>query len=70
MSEPRRMVEVEGRTAKEAIDEGLRQLGVGRDQVEIRVLAEENRGLFGMGGAKLAKVRISVKESDVPQTEF
>lgn len=56
-----RSVTVEGRTVQEAIGKGLAILDAGRNQVSIRVLGEERRGLFGMRGAKPARVRLSLK---------
>jgi spoIIIJ-associated protein len=56
-----RSISVEGKTVQEAISRGLTLLGVSRKQVKVRVLAEENRGLFGMRGAKQAKVRLTLK---------
>ena len=54
-------IEVEGRTTKEAIDQALKQLRVTKDRVNIKILSEENRGLFGMHGNKLAKVKVTLK---------
>jgi len=48
---------------REAIGKGLAVLGVSRDRVSIKVLSEENRGLFGMRGAKPARVRLTLKSS-------
>jgi len=53
-------IEVEGRTVEEAVKKALRELRLRRDKVKIEVLAEEKRGLFGMPGAKPAKVRVSL----------
>jgi spoIIIJ-associated protein len=53
-------IEVEGKTVEEAIDKALKVLKLTRDKVKIRVLSEEQKGLFGMPGAKPAKVRISI----------
>lgn len=55
-------IEAEGKTTKEAIRLALKKLGVPRNKVEIKILSEEDKGLFGMEGAKLAKVRVTVKE--------
>lgn len=55
-------IEAEGKTTKEAIRLALKELGVPRNKVEIKILSEEDKGLFGMEGAKLAKVRVTVKE--------
>lgn len=45
----------------EAIEKALKELKVHRDQVTIEVLCEEEKGLFGMAGAKLAKIRATKK---------
>jgi len=51
-----------GRTADEAIEAALLDLGVDRDKVLIEVIEEGNKGLFGILGGKEAKVRVSLKE--------
>ncbi len=56
-------IEVEGRTIEEAIKKALKQLKLPRDKVKIEVLSEEKRGLFGMPGAKPAKVRVTAAEA-------
>jgi len=53
-------VEVEGKTVEEAIEKALKELKLPRNRVKIESLSEEKKGLFGMAGAKLAKVRVSV----------
>jgi spoIIIJ-associated protein len=60
MAKKRLSVEVEGKTVEEAIRAALEQLKLKRNQVDIEVLAEEKKGLFGMPGAKPAKVKASV----------
>ncbi len=55
-------IEVEGKTVEEAIKKALKELKLPRNKVKIEVLSEEEKGLFGMAGAKPAKVRVSVKE--------
>jgi len=57
-----RTIEVKGATVKDAIEKALKKLNVSRDQIEVKVLSEENKGLFGMRGARSAKVRITLKE--------
>jgi spoIIIJ-associated protein len=52
--------EFEGKTVEEAIKKGLQELKLLRQRVKIEVLSEEQKGLFGMSGAKPAKVRITV----------
>jgi spoIIIJ-associated protein len=56
-------IEVEGSTVEEAIKKALAQLKVPRDKVQIKVISEEEKGLFGMPGARPAKVRVSLKET-------
>ncbi len=58
---PPRSIEVEGRSVQDAIAKALALLRVPRSAVTIRVLAEENKGLFGMRGAKPAQVRATLK---------
>ena len=53
-------VEVEGKTVEEAIEKALKELKLPRKRVKIESLSEEKKGLFGMAGAKPAKVRVSV----------
>lgn len=55
-------IEVEGRTSQEAIKLALQQLRVGRKQVKIEILSEEDKGLFGMKGAKPARVKVTLKK--------
>lgn len=55
-------IEVEGKTVEEAIRIALKKLGRKREEVRIEVLSEENKGLFGMEGAKLAKVKVTLKK--------
>ncbi len=56
-----RSITVEGRTVHDALAKALSILGVPRKSVMVKVLAEENRGLFGMRGSKPAKVRVTLK---------
>lgn len=57
---PKSSVEVEGKTVEEAVKKALRELKLPRNRVKIEVLSEEEKGLFGMPGAKPAKVRVSI----------
>ncbi len=61
MRKANKSVEIEAATTEEAIDAALKHLGVKKDQVSVCVLSEEQRGLFGMKGAKPVKVRVTVK---------
>jgi predicted RNA-binding protein Jag len=53
-------IEVEGKTVEEAVKKALKALNIARKKVKIEVLSEEEKGLFGMPGAKPAKVRVSI----------
>jgi spoIIIJ-associated protein len=62
--EAKRSVEASGRDVEEAIAQGLAELRKTRDEVEIEVLSEGSRGLFGLG-AEEARVRISAIKPQV-----
>lgn len=53
--------EVEGGTVEEAIKKAAEFFNVSRDEISVKVVCEEKRGLFGMEGEKLAKIRVSLK---------
>jgi spoIIIJ-associated protein len=55
-----RSIESEGDNIDQAIDRALRTLQVDRDQVEVEIVADATRGLFGFGGTK-ARVRATVR---------
>ncbi len=57
-------IEVEGKSIEEAIQEGLKKLGVSKDQVDVKILNEGSTGLFGLMGTKPACVRLSIKGSN------
>ena len=54
-------IEVEAKSTQEAITIALNKLYAKREEVEIKVLREESKGLFGMIGQKQAKVRVILK---------
>lgn len=55
-------IEVEDITVQEAIKKALKELHATKKEVTIKVLKEEKKGLFGMQGAGLAKIRVTLKE--------
>lgn len=59
-------VEVEDKTTEEALERALKELSVSREQVGVKVIHEATKGLLGLG-AKLAKIRVTLKE-DVSST--
>ena len=54
-------IEFEGNTVDEAIGKAVIALGVPKNKLDIKIVCEEKRGLFGMQGAKAAKIKVSVK---------
>ena len=62
MKDMRTSIEVEGATVEEAIKKALNIMQVKRDEVNVKVVSEEQKGLFGMEGAKLAKIIVSLKK--------
>lgn len=57
-------IEAEGKTVEEAINTGLAELGAGIGDVDITVLNEGSKGLFGLFGSRMAKVALSLKQED------
>jgi spoIIIJ-associated protein len=53
-------VEAEGHSIDDAIERALQRLGVSRDKVEIEIVSNSTRGLFGLGGRR-AKVRATLR---------
>src|SRR4030042_2256609 len=62
MSQQRATLEIIAPTINEAIEKGLVELELPREAVEIEILDEGSRGLFGLGSHQ-ARVRLIVKQS-------
>lgn len=56
--------ESSGKTVEEAITAGLEKLNLSIGEVQVDILDEGSKGLFGLFGSKLARVRLTVKEVD------
>jgi spoIIIJ-associated protein len=56
-------IEVEGKTAEEAISKALAELKAELEQVDIKIINEGKAGLFGLMGAAPALVKVSLKET-------
>lgn len=54
--------EFEGQTTEEAITKAEKAFGMDREKMAIKVVCEEQKGLFGMRGAKLAKIKVLLKK--------
>jgi spoIIIJ-associated protein len=55
-------IEKTGKTVQEAISAALAELNLTEEDVDIEVLEEGNKGIFGIIGSKIAKIRATVKE--------
>ncbi len=67
MSEEKTTLEVIALTVDEAIANGLGQLGLPREMVDVEVLDAGSRGLFGLGGRQ-ARVRLSIRWAEKSQS--
>ena len=54
-------IQTKGKTVSDAVSEALLQLGLRRDEVEIKVLEEPKAGLLGFIGSRAAKVLVRKK---------
>lgn len=61
MSEKSKSFEFEGPTVEDAIKRATESLNISREDFDVKIVCEEKRGLFGMGGAKPAKILITLK---------
>ena len=68
MSLQRTTIEIIAPTINEAIENGLTELGLPREEVKIEILDEGSRGLFGLG-AHQARVRLIVKQNIPDENE-
>lgn len=64
----RKSIQVSAKTVDQAVEKGLAQLGLSRDQVEVQVIKEGSRGVLGIG-AEEALVSILLPEPEVPVAE-
>ena len=60
---------VQGKTTAEAISNGLKELNVSKDRVDIKVLEEhEKRSFFSILAPRVVKVELTLKEKEEKQT--
>jgi len=55
-------MEVEDVTVEKAIRKAIKALHVDRKFINIEVINEEHKGLFGMQGAEPARIRVTLKK--------
>jgi len=63
MSDTRAVLEIIAPTIEEAITKGLDELGMPEEAVDIDILDEGSKGLFGLG-SRQARVRLSIKADE------
>ena len=56
-------IEKTAKTTQEAISLALEELNTDMDNVDIDIIEEGSKGIFGLIGSKMAKVRVFLKES-------
>ena len=66
MENTKKNFEIEGCTVEDAINKALKLLGVSRDEISVKIVCEEKKGLFGMEGEKPAKIKVSLKKKNNP----
>lgn len=62
-----KMVISEGKTSTEAIEKGLKQIGLPKELVEIKILEENKKSFFDILAPKTVKVEIKEKETPKPE---
>ncbi|SEO40575.1 spoIIIJ-associated protein [Amphibacillus marinus] len=62
-----KQVTASGQTVKDAVQSALEQLNTTEDQVNIEVIDEGKKGMFGLFGAKRAIVKVTIKVDPVNQ---
>ncbi|WP_077298703.1 RNA-binding cell elongation regulator Jag/EloR [Virgibacillus pantothenticus] len=64
-----REITASGQTVDEAVQAALEQLKTTRDHVEVNVIDEGKKGLFGVFGTKRAYVKVRIVENQIEKTE-
>jgi spoIIIJ-associated protein len=62
-----KIIDVNAKTVDEAIELGLDQLGLTQEQVNIEIVSEGKRGVFGLGSEE-AHIRLTPKSAAQPET--
>lgn len=58
-------VTMSAKTVEDAIEKGLQELGISREQADVKVIEQPSSGLFGLIRKKDAVVEITAKENNV-----
>ncbi len=62
-------IEVTAKTVEEAVEKALKEFGTTRENVDVYVVEEGSKGIFGIG-AKDAKVRVSFNEEKIENVKI
>ncbi len=57
-------IEKTGKTVQEAIAAALSELNLSEEDVDIEVIEEGTKGIFGIIGSKVAKIKVTVREEN------
>lgn len=68
MKEKRATLEVIAPTVEEAVSKGLADLGLPPDAVDVEILDQGSRGLFGIG-SRQARIRLAVKSAPIEEKQ-
>ena len=63
------VIEKQGKTISEAVVNACEELGVSKEEVEIEVIRENSKGIWGIGGRK-AIVRVEIKTGGLSEKAF
>lgn len=55
------IIEKEGKTVEQAIEKGIKELGLSRDEIQVEIVSLGSSGFLGVLGARPAKVRLKVQ---------
>lgn len=64
-----REITATGQTVEDAVQSALEQLNTTKDQVEIVIIDEGKKGLFGVFGSKRSIVKVTLAKNQIQQTE-
>jgi len=62
-------IEKSAKTVQEAISAALEELNADENEVEIEVIDEGNKGIFGIIGTKLARVRVTLLDTPAKKAQ-
>ena len=63
-------VEKSAKTIEDAVKSALEELKAGMEDVDVEVLEQPSKGIFGIIGSKQAKVKVTLKEKKAPVKEL